>query len=469
MTPGSKQVICKNYYFPAFCFLSLLFLTLNCRARQEAPVFYRSPDAVSDLNRFEKEAKELEAWMARYYRAGAFPSFAVGIVQGSNLVYEHYINSGPEKKYGIASVTKTLTATGMQRLIEKGVVDPQMPVRDFFPEVKLERFGDEPLRINHLLTHSGGLPDLRYYHVPDYIRPDEVDFIVHRPIYPPGKHYRYSNENFLLAGAVIEKATGMPLEEAMRVLVFDPVGMKNTKPGKTGAGGVRTTLSDLAKFASLWLNEGVNQEGKRLLSRQSIRDMMKQPIYIPAGKSRFYTGRAWRIRIDEEGIVTFFHIGGADYISAWIQMFPKYNMAIVYLGNPPEYTPTVEGYLAALQIRLGNLATTYAGAPKPLYEWKSDPVPGWIYSQTAGEYKNILTGRKVRITEAKPGIRIHEYRSHYLIPVTTHIFRGGPNYLTHDFIVDPVTKRIVAMANGSGYYEKVMPNADEETAQPAAE
>lgn len=415
------------------------------------PVEERTPDP----KLIEKHSQDIIQWMDRFHRGGHFSSFAVAVIVDNRIVFSRYINSNPNQAYPVASVTKTFTATTAQILIEKGILNPEEPIEQIYPGLNLERLGRRPILVNHLITHTAGLPDLRYYKVFEPVKHEELSFRVVKPIYPPGKHYRYSNQGYMLLGSIIEKKTGMSIDQAVKTHFLDPAGLTDTTGPKTGAGGLKTSIHDLSRYATMWLSGG-HIDGRQILQPDSILAMLRNPLHVPASRHQFYTGRGWRVKVDDRGVVTFFHIGGADYVAAWVQMFPRYGAAICYLGNPPEYTPPLEMFLAEMQRKLGNLATAYVGASEPLYEWESEPAPPWIKDRVVGTYKNPLTGRVIQILPAGDGLR---YRNswgggYYLYPFTTHVFRGGENWLTHDFIFDR-QGNLEGMANGDGFYRPV--------------
>ena len=412
------------------------------------PVDMRIPDGPE----IARHKQDVIQWMERFHRGGYFTSFAVAVIVDDSIVFSHYINSDPHKTYPVASVTKTFTATTAQILIDKGILNPEEPVSAIFPGMKLERLGRAPIVVNHLITHTAGLPDLRYYKAYEPVDYDKLSFKLVKPIYPPGKHYRYSNHGYMLLGDIIEKKTGLTVEEAVRVHFLEPAGLKDTRGPKTGAGGLKTSIHDLSRYASMWLSGG-HIDGRQIIQPKSILEMLRNPLHAPASRNQFYTGRGWRVKTNDEGLVTFFHIGGADYVAAWVQMFPRYGAAICYLGNPPEYTPPLEMYLAEMQKKLGNLAAAFVGAREPLYEWKSEPAPPWVRDRIVGTYRNPLTGKVIEIRDAGEGLR---YRNtwgggYYLYPFTTHVFRGGENWLTHDFVFDK-EGNLEGMANGDGFF-----------------
>ena len=416
------------------------------------PVETRIPDAPE----IQRHKRDVTDWMDRFYRAGYFGSFSAAVIIDGKIVFSHYINSDPHKTYHVASVTKTFTATTAQILIDRGILNPSEPVEQIFPGLHLERIGDRPIVVNHLLTHTAGLPDLRYYKLYEPVQYEGLPFRMVKPIYPPGVHYRYSNHGYLLLGAIIEKKTGLPIADAVKKYLLEPAGMNDTRGPKTGAGGLQTSIYDLARYASMWLSGG-HIDGRQIVQPDGILDMLRNPLYVPAAHHKFYTGRGWRVKVSEEGVITFFHIGGADGVAAWVQMFPRYGAAVCYLGNPPEYTPPLENYLAQLQTKLGDLASAYVGAKKPLYFWESEPAPPWVTDRIAGTYRNPLTGKIIHIDPSGDGLRYTNSwgGGYHLYPFTTHIYRGGEGWLTHDFIFDPETHELQGMANGDGFYVPV--------------
>ncbi|HBS03637.1 MAG TPA: hypothetical protein DEA96_01645 [Leptospiraceae bacterium] len=412
------------------------------------PVDMRHPDGPE----IERHKEAVAQWMERFHRGGYFTSFAVAVIVDDSIVYSNYINSDQHKTYPVASVTKTFTATTAQILIDKGILNPEEPVEQIFPGLRLERLSSRPILVDHLLTHTAGLPDLRYYKTYEPVSYNKLSFKLVKPIYPPGKHYRYSNHGYMLLGEIIEKKTGLTIEEAVKLHFLEPAGLTDTTGPKTGAGGLKTSIHDLARYASMWLSGG-HIDGRQIVQPESILTMLRNPLYAPSSRNQFYTGRGWRVKTNEDGVVTFFHIGGADYVAAWVQMFPRYGTAICYLGNPPEYTPPLEMFLAEMQKKLGRLASAYVGAREPLYTWESEPAPPWVRDRVIGTYRNPLTGKIIEIREAGDGLR---YRNswgggYYLYPFTTHVFRGGENWLTHDFVFDR-EGHLEGMANGDGFY-----------------
>lgn len=413
-----------------------------------------------DQERLDAARKRLELFMATHYAKGLFPSFAAGVFGRKGVLYTHYINSSESKKYSTGSVTKLLTATLFQIYVDRRQVHPYETVDRHFPELAVLRWKNQPVMLQHLVTHTGGFPDLRFYKTPDYRQIASLDLKVPMPIYPPGRHYRYSNHGYIMLGHVLEKACGDVLAVCMKKTVFDPVGMNDSEGPTTGAGGFVTTLHDLMLFGQMYLNRGT-AAGHRILRSESIEDMLIPGFFIPPSEHNYYTGRGWRVKTDRRGVVTMFHIGGANYTSAWLQLFPPYDVGIAYLGNPPNYNDALMNYLSGVQYLLGEIAGAEVNSDRAPYAWKADPAAMALRSQYEGSYTSPAKNETLRVEIERRGdaehLMVKGMGSYELFPETHHIFNGGREFLTHQFVVDPTTGKVVAMANAYGYYEKQEP------------
>ncbi|MCB1189078.1 MAG: beta-lactamase family protein [Leptospiraceae bacterium] len=408
--------------------------------------------------------KGIENWLVSLKNKGYFPGIAVGVVIGKKLKYVRYIGySSLNHKYEIASVTKTMTALGVMRLVEKGILDLDKPLSYYLPKVLLEKkeLGSKPILLRNLLSHTSGLPDLRYYQPKVWHSPKQTGLKYPTPeqIYPTGLHYRYSNHNFMLLGSVIEVQTKQKLKEYLEKNVFLPLGMQNTIASEDilGAWGIQTTLPDLAKFASFWLERGVSNIGKKVLDVATIQKMFEEQTYIPFASKKRYIGLAWRIQSDSNCVVTFFHIGGAPGVAAWVQLFPAYQAAIVYLANPPNYENNLIGYLVALQKKLGDLAGAMVGAKESIYQFEANKLSENEYSLYVGKFKNPLTGEQIEITTLKNYVYLKTKNNQFkIIPDTTNVF----HFPAYEFTFSSKSNQVIGFSDYKGFYGKLKTNKD---------
>ncbi|HSY64391.1 MAG TPA: serine hydrolase domain-containing protein [Terriglobales bacterium] len=146
----------------------------------------------------------------------------------------------PEMRYSIGSISKQFTATAILLLQEQGKLSLDDKVAKFIPN--LTRANEVSIR--QLLSHTSGYQD---YWPQDYVPPfmlqpitaDRIlDLWARKPLdFDPGTRWQYSNTNFVIAGVIAEKASGMPLLDFLHRNIFDPLGMSsvtNTDQEKLG-------------------------------------------------------------------------------------------------------------------------------------------------------------------------------------------------------------------------------------------
>ncbi|MGQ9619023.1 MAG: glycoside hydrolase family 3 N-terminal domain-containing protein [Candidatus Aminicenantia bacterium] len=246
---------------------------------------------------------------------GAFPGGAIAIGKGGKLImlkgfgklsYEKNSSEvNPETIYDLASLTKVVvTTTACMKLYEKGELKLNSKVSSYIPE--FGKKGKENITVWHLLTHSSGLPAYRRYFLETKGKENILKRICDEELeYEPGTKSVYSDLGFILLGVIVEKVSGENLENYIKKVLFEPLGMKNTMfnppdrlkariapteddpwrkrivkgevhdenayamGGVSGHAGLFSTTEDLAKFCQLLLNGGI-YGGKRILKRSTI-------------------------------------------------------------------------------------------------------------------------------------------------------------------------------------------------------
>lgn len=161
------------------------------------------------------------------------PSTSIAVVRGGEIVYEQAFGEArvgtpatPAMRYAIGSVSKQFTAAAVLLLAESGKLSLDDPVSRWFPA--LTRSGDVTLR--HLLSMTSGYQD---YWPQDYVftamrGPTIADAIAGRWArqaldFEPGTEWQYSNTNYVIAGAIVERVSGMPFMEFLQRRIFTPL------------------------------------------------------------------------------------------------------------------------------------------------------------------------------------------------------------------------------------------------------
>jgi D-alanyl-D-alanine carboxypeptidase len=167
------------------------------------------------------------------------PSASVAVVKGGKLVYTHAygkarldpaVAATQEMRYSIGSISKQFTAAAILLLQEQGKLSLDDAVGKYVPGLTR---GDE-VTIRQVLSHTSGYQD---YWPEDYVmtpmlKPETAQQIMdtwaRKPLdFEPGTQWQYSNTNYVIAGAIVEKMSGERLMDFLGEHIFRPLGMKS--------------------------------------------------------------------------------------------------------------------------------------------------------------------------------------------------------------------------------------------------
>jgi D-alanyl-D-alanine carboxypeptidase len=170
--------------------------------------------------------------------ATGVPSASVSVVQDGKIVFANAYGKArldpatparPEMRYPIGSISKQFTATAILMLQEQGKLTLDDHVEKYVPGLTR---GNE-VTIRELLSHTSGYQD---FWPQDYVMPmmlKEVtaqrilDLWAHKPLdFDPGTKWQYSNTNYVIAGLIVEKLSGVPFFDFIRDRIFKPLDMK---------------------------------------------------------------------------------------------------------------------------------------------------------------------------------------------------------------------------------------------------
>jgi CubicO group peptidase (beta-lactamase class C family) len=165
------------------------------------------------------------------------PSASIAVVKDGKIVYSNAYGSArlepktpatTAMRYSIGSISKQFTAAALLLLQEQGKLSLDDKVAKFIPD--LTRANEVTIR--QLLSHTSGYQD---YWPQDYVMPMMLQPVTARKIldqwarkpldFDPGTKWQYSNTNYVIAGLIIEKASGKPLLQFLQEKVFSPLGM----------------------------------------------------------------------------------------------------------------------------------------------------------------------------------------------------------------------------------------------------
>lgn len=233
--------------------------------------------------------------------------------------------------FAIASNSKNVTAACLGMLVDEGKVKWDEPVKTYLPEFTLsDPVIAERITVRDTLSHRAGFGlgagDLLFWPNSDRSRADVLRQAAFVPIEDGFRaNYHYCNLMFVVAGAVIERVSGMTWEDFVQTRIFDKLGMNDSVPlarladpaksalphGRVGpplryqgemtqiaksiaevwnwdnaaaAGGICASARDWAKWMALRLNNGALPDGTRLFSEAVAKEMYKPNIIVSSSE-----------------------------------------------------------------------------------------------------------------------------------------------------------------------------------------
>lgn len=181
--------------------------------------------------------------LTRNYPADG-PGAAVLVARGDTVLFraargeadiDNHTPLRPDSVFRIGSMSKQFAAAGLLTLVEASRVSLDDPLSKYVPDYP----GGDQITVLQLLNHTSGVRS--YTGMPGYmdgpIRRDMTTaqmidiFRNEAPDFAPGSRWAYSNSGYVLVGAVIEAATGLPWHVYLEQVLFEPLGMDHTGYG----------------------------------------------------------------------------------------------------------------------------------------------------------------------------------------------------------------------------------------------
>lgn len=142
---------------------------------------------------------------------------------------------GTDARWHIGSITKTLTATLALQQVDRGAVDLDGPIGPVLQSPDNMHQSWHSITLRQLLSHTSGLPTnppLRLFNAWRALDTQDgltkvLQTVWDRPVKGPKGRYRYSNLGYMLAGRVLEVATGRPWEDLLRDNIAAPIGLSS--------------------------------------------------------------------------------------------------------------------------------------------------------------------------------------------------------------------------------------------------
>ncbi len=313
----------------------------------------------------EPAAIELAAAMVqRVCERDAF-SGTVLIARDEAILYTHacgeasksfHVANDIDTKFNLGSMNKMFTATAIAQLVERGVVSYDDPISEYVDETWLPREMTDKIKVRHLLSHTSGLGSYfndTYWNSSRELYRTVDDF---KPLvqgetlaFEPGERFRYSNTGMLLAGVVIESASGQSYFDYVRQNIFAPADMNSTDSFEMDLPVDNLAIGYLPDRQAGWRNnlyKHVIKGGPAGGGFSTVADLHRFALALRNGElvSEESLAEMWRPQSDEaygfgfgigEGPLgkDVGHSGGFPGISADLTIFADAGYVVAVLSN----------------------------------------------------------------------------------------------------------------------------------------
>lgn len=171
-----------------------------------------------------------------WLRQEGAPGGVLGVVRGGQLLVrrgygvrglDDLVTPDPDTLYCIASVTKAITAFGVLLLCDEGRLELDAPARRFLPELP-EAWA--AITVRQFLCHVSGIPSDALLRRADW--EGSMAAAARLAVAEPGLVSRYNNFNYVVAGRLVEAASGQSYAGFVQGRIFAPLGMRRSRVGR---------------------------------------------------------------------------------------------------------------------------------------------------------------------------------------------------------------------------------------------
>jgi CubicO group peptidase (beta-lactamase class C family) len=322
--------------------------------------------------------QQLDQQLADAFTAAHVPGASVAVIEDGVVVLTKAYGfadsmaqkrATPETVFRAGSISKSLVGISVMMLVEEGKLDLNAKLGDLAPEIVFDNPWEatDPVRLVHLMEHTTGFDDIGFHHylldganMP--LKQAIEAYGPYRSRWKPGTYVAYCNSAPVIAGYIVEKASGLSWAEFTRTRIFEPLGMTSAHwdrapeivdrlaksyransvgeepyvdiPGKP-AGSLNITPTDLAKLAILLIGRGT-ANGVTLLKPESV-----MRIETPASSLASRSGLAYgyglgNVAIARSKAVFHGHDGGIDGFLSMYMYQPEHGAGLVVMVNAPQ-------------------------------------------------------------------------------------------------------------------------------------
>ncbi|MBE3131982.1 MAG: beta-lactamase family protein [Acidobacteria bacterium] len=316
------------------------------------------------------QVARIEKLITSEMAAQGIPGVSIAIVTDLQLRWatgygmadlENFVPATASTNYRLASIGKSVTATGVMQLAEAGKLDLDAPIQRYVPTFPQKKW---PVTARQLLYHVAGV---RTY------KPGEMESTKYFPTltealtmfkddpleFEPGTKYLYSTQGYTLLAVAIEGASGMNYYDYVQKHVFEPAGMDSTQADRVAAiiphraqgymrlkegGELRnsgladtsnkavlcSTVVDLAKFAVAFLS-GKLVKSETVTEMWTVHPVTQRPKIAMGFGMGFNV--SWRGSKPGEGEKEVYKAGNQQRVTGLLYMRPERKCVVALLFN----------------------------------------------------------------------------------------------------------------------------------------
>lgn len=322
---------------------------------------------------------DFDSWVEEGMERWEIPGLSVAVVKDGDVLFTggfgvlklgESASVDEHSQFGIASVSKHITASSLGILVDEGKLNWDDPVSMHIPWFQLsDAWATSQVTIDDLLTHQVGVGRVlgnRLQFMTNRSRSEMLRSLRYHEFEQPFRSaYVYSNVMYTLAGEIVEAVTGQTWDAFIRERFFEPLDMTRTNSSisdlhpdgnaawphqyiedrvvsiprrswdvASPAGGINSTAADMAKWMILQLNNGV-YNGESYLSPATLREIQTPKVALPLNQvdaSQRSYGYGFNIT-DYNGYRMLEHGGATDGMNTSYALFPELGLGIVVMTN----------------------------------------------------------------------------------------------------------------------------------------
>jgi CubicO group peptidase (beta-lactamase class C family) len=328
---------------------------------------------------------DLENYVKRLMKQMDVTGLSMVLVVGDQVIYRRALGvrdldiKAPvttQTLFGIASTTKSMTAVMIASLVDKGVIAWDTPLTDILPSFSLSNPEvTQKMTFRHTLCMCSSVPEHKEASTVQYSEmtaEDVIEMMATVPLSGTFEHtFNYSTPMVAVGGYLAALADGgeygnlmQAYGDEMQERLFDPTGMTSSTfsieevvasgdyatPYYSSLAGVHalppeldggifmpmapggalwSTADDLGKYLIMLLNDGVAENGKRVVSAENLSYLWQPQI---AMNSQISYGLGWYVE-DYHGLTVIHHEGGSAGCASELVVIPELNIGFALLTN----------------------------------------------------------------------------------------------------------------------------------------